>query len=378
MKEIQIIRATSKKERKLFAEYGNRLYAQCPYAVPELAFDILDTFDAKKNAAYEFCEAQLFLAVRGSEIVGRVAAIINHRANETWDVKNVRFGYLDFIDDASVADALLHAVEEWGRARGMTSCQGPMGFTDFDKEGMLIEGFDRLGSITTYYNHPYYPEHMERMGYEKEIDWVERKVMCPESIPEKYVRVSEMVAKRYGLRVKKLKNMREVKHDEYGKRIFELINDSYAPLFGYSRLSERQIDQMVNTYMPLVDLKMQCLVMNADNELVGVGLAMPSIVRALQKSRGMMFPFGWWHLLKAMFWKRSDTVELLLIGVLPEWQKKGVVALVFQDLVATYNKLGFKYAETNAMLEDNVKIQTIFGSFERELHKRRWIFGKEI
>ena len=243
MKEIQIIRATSKKERKQFADYGNRLYAQCPYAVPELAFDILDTFDAKKNAAYEFCEAQLFLAVRDSEIVGRVAAIINHRANETWDVKNVRFGYLDFIDDARVADALLHAVEEWGRARGMTCCQGPMGFTDFDKEGMLIEGFDRLGSITTYYNHPYYPEHMQRLGYEKEIDWVQLRVAVPAQTPDRFLRVGELVQRRFGLTFTKL-TRRLIEKEDYGRKIFHLLNEAYSPLFGYSKLSDRQIDKI--------------------------------------------------------------------------------------------------------------------------------------
>ncbi|MEE1120282.1 MAG: N-acetyltransferase [Prevotella sp.] len=377
MKEIQIIRATSKKERKLFAEYGNRLYAQCPYAVPELAFDILDTFDAKKNAAYEFCEAQLFLAVRGSEIVGRVAAIINHRANETWDVKNVRFGYLDFINDASVADALLHAVEEWGRERGMTSCQGPMGFTDFDKEGMLIEGFDRLGSITTYYNHPYYPEHMERMDYEKEIDWVQLRVAVPAQTPDRFLRVGELVQKRFGLTFRKL-TRKLIEKEDYGRKIFHLLNEAYSPLFGYSKLSDKQIDSFVKTYLNLVNLRFVTIIHDPDGQLVGVGVTMGSLSRAMQKAKGRLLPFGWYHIIKAMRYKFDDTVEMLLIAVKPEYQGKGVNALLFCDLIPTYNEAGFKWAETAPQLENNMKELNQWDVLNPEYTKRRRCYRKKL
>ena len=377
MKEILIIRATSKKERKLFAEYGNRLYAQCPYAVPELAFDILDTFDAKKNAAYEFCEAQLFLAMRGSEIVGRVAAIINHRANETWDVKNVRFGYLDFIDDASVADALLHAVEEWGRERGMNSCQGPMGFTDFDKEGMLIEGFDRLGSITTYYNHPYYPEHMERMGYEKEIDWVQLRVAVPAQTPDRFLRVGELVQKRFGLTFRKL-TRKLIEKEDYGRKIFHLLNEAYSPLFGYSKLSDKQIDSFVKTYLNLVNLRFVTIIHDPDGQLVGVGVTMGSLSRAMQKAKGRLLPFGWYHIIKAMRYKFDDTVEMLLIAVKPEYQGKGVNALLFCDLIPTYNEAGFKWAETAPQLENNMKELNQWDVLNPEYTKRRRCYRKKL
>ena len=377
MKEIQIIRATSKKERKLFAEYGNRLYAQCPYAVPELAFDILDTFDSKKNAAYEFCEAQLFLAVRGSEIVGRVAAIINHRANETWDVKNVRFGYLDFIDDASVADALLHAVEEWGRERGMTSCQGPMGFTDFDKEGMLIEGFDRLGSITTYYNHPYYPEHMERIGYEKEIDWVQLRVAVPAQTPDRFLRVGELVQKRFGLTFRKL-TRKLIEKEDYGRKIFHLLNEAYSPLFGYSKLSDKQIDSFVKTYLNLVNLRFVTIIHDPDGQLVGVGVTMGSLSHAMQKAKGRLLPFGWYHIIKAMRCKFEDTVEMLLIAVKPEYQGKGVNALLFCDLIPTYNEAGFKWAETAPQLENNMKELNQWDVLNPEYTKRRRCYRKKL
>ena len=378
MSEITITEVKSKRQLDRFIRFNYELYKNHEYAVPELYADLKGMFSPKKNAALEFCDYKLFIAEQDGKTVGRVAAIINRRANETWQTRCVRFGWIDFIDDERVSAALLDAVAQYGHDNGMTEMQGPLGFTDFDREGMLIDGYDQIGTMSTYYNYPYYPEHMEHYGMEKEIDWVERKVMCPESIPEKYVRVSEMVAKRYGLRVKKLKNMREVKNDEYGKHIFELINDSYAPLFGYSRLSEKQIAQMVNTYMPLVDLKMQCLVMNADNELVGVGLAMPSIVRALQKSRGMMFPFGWWHLLKSLKWKHEECVELLLIAVRPDYQGKGVNALIFNNLIPIFQKMGFTCAETNPQLEDNFQSQAQWDYLKPEVHKRRRCYKKPI
>lgn len=378
MSDITITEVRTKKQLDRFIRFNYELYEGNEYAVPELYADMKGMFSQKKNAALEFCDYRLFTAEQDGKTVGRVAAIINHRANETWHTRCVRFGWIDFIDDERVSAALLNAVAQYGRENGMTEMQGPLGFTDFDREGMLIEGFDQLGTMSTYYNYPYYPEHMERYGMEKEIDWVERKVICPESIPEKYVRVAELVAKRFGLRVKKLKNMREVKHDEYGKRIFQLINDSYAPLFGYSRLSERQIDQMVNTYMPLVDLRMQCLVMNDNDELVGVGLSMPSIVRALQKSHGMMFPFGWWHLLKSLKWKHESGVELLLIAVRPDYQGKGVNALIFNDLIPIYHQMGFKWAETNPQLEDNFQSQAQWEYLNPKVHKRRRCYKKHI
>ena len=366
---IEITKVTSKKDMKTFVRFGNRLYKDNKYYVPSMPFDDMATFDEGHNGAFAFSKAELYLAHKDGNVVGRVAAIINNKANESWNVRQVRFGWIDFIDDMEVSGALLDAVKEFGRKHGMTQIVGPLGFTDFDPEGMLVEGFDRISTMALIYNHPYYPEHMKKHGYTKETGWIENRITIPEVLPEKFNQVAELVRQKYNLNVRKL-TTRQIKKQGYGRKFFHLINKTYCHLYGFSLLSDKQIDDFVNVYLSFIE----------DNEgnLIAAGISMPSIAEALQKCRGEMFPFGWWHLLKAMFWKRSDTVELLLIGVLPEWQKKGVVALVFQDLVATYNKLGFKYAETNAMLEDNVKIQTIFGSFEREIHKRRWIFGKEI
>ena len=374
---VEIKKVSSKKDLKIFVRFANRMYKGNPYYVPSMPFDDMATFDEGHNGAFAFSKAELYLAHKDGNVVGRVAAIINNKANESWNVRQVRFGWIDFIDDMEVSGALLDAVKEFGRKHGMTQIVGPLGFTDFDPEGMLVEGFDRISTMALIYNHPYYPEHLKKHGYTKETGWIENRITIPEALPEKFNQVAELVRQKYNLNVRKL-TTRQIKKQGYGRKFFHLINKTYCQLYGFSVLSDKQIDDFVNVYLSFIDARMLTFIEDNEGNLIAAGISMPSIAEALQKCRGEMFPFGWWHLLKAMFWKRSDTVELLLVGVLPEWQKKGVVALVFQDLVATYNKLGFKYAETNAMLESNVKIQTMFDSFEREQHKRRWVFGKEI
>ena len=374
---IQIKAVSSKKEMKTFVRFANRLYKGNKYYVPTMPSDDMATFDKGHNGAFAFSEAELYLAYKDGEVVGRVAAIINNKANETWNVKQVRFGWFDFIDDIEVSGALLDAVIAFGRKHGMTQIAGPLGFTDFDPEGMLVEGFDRISTMTLSYNHPYYPEHMKKHGYTKETGWLENRLTIPEEVPEKFSRVEDLVLQRYNLKVRKF-TTKQINQLGYGRKFFHLINKTYSHLYGFSLLSDKQIDDFVETHLSLIDTRMLTLIEDENGELIAGGVSMPSIAEALQKCRGELLPFGWWHLIRAMFWKRSDTVELLLIGVLPEWQKKGVVALLFKDLIKVYNELGFKYAETNAMLENNQNIQSIFDSFEREIHKRRWIFEKEI
>ena len=373
---ITIKTVTSKKDFKFFARFGNKLYKGNKYYVPSMPLDDLATFDKNKNAAYEFSEAEFYLAYKDGEVVGRVAAIINHKANEAWKVKQVRFGWIDFIDDMEVSGALLNAVIEFGRKAGMTQIVGPLGFTDFDPEGMLVEGFDRLSTMALIYN-PYYPEHMKKHGYYKETGWLEYRITIPEQLGERHKRIAEAVMERYGLVIKK-KTRRQVRKENYGQKIFQLINQTYCVLYGYSLLSEKQIDQYVNMYLSLVDMDMLTFVENADGELIATGLSIPSLAEALQKCNGEIFPFGWWHLLKAMFLKKPDTLDLLLIGVRPDYQNRGVNSLMIYDLVDRYIKKGFKYAETNAMLETNEKIHAMWTPFEKEQHKRRWVFGKEI
>ena len=374
---ILIKAVTSRKDLKIFARFANNLYKGSRFYVPSMPWDDLNTFDKDKNGAFEFCEAGFYLAYRGSEVVGRVAAIVNSKANEAWKVRQVRFGWFDFIDDIEVSRALLDKVIEFGRERGMTQIVGPLGFTDFDPEGMLVEGFDRLSTMALIYNHPYYPEHMRKLGYVKETGWVEYRITIPEELPERHIKLARLVMERNGLKIRKL-TRRQVKKEKYGRKLFELINETYCVLYGYTLLSEKQIDLYVDVYLGLVDLRMVTFIEDSEGNLIAAGVTMPSLSEALQKCRGELLPFGWWHLLKSMYLKKPDTLDLLLVGVKPEWQNKGVNSLLFLDLFKTVKDMGFKYAETNANLETNAKVQAMWAPFEKELHKRRWVFAKEI
>ena len=374
---VVIKTVTTKRDFRIFARFANKLYKGNEYYVPSMPLDDLNTFDKNKNGAFDFSEAEFYLAYKDGKPVGRVAAIVNHKANQSWNVQQVRFGWIDFIDDIEVSKALLDAVIAFGKARGMNQIVGPLGFTDFDPEGMLVDGYDRLSTMALIYNHPYYPEHMKKLGYEKETGWVEYRLTLPDQLPERHVKLAEIVKERYGLKVVK-KTKAQVRKERYGQKIFHLINQTYCDLYGYSLLSTKQIDQYVDMYLSMVDMSMLSFVENKDGDLIAAGLTIPSLSKALQKCNGELFPFGWWHLLKAMFWKRPDTLELLLVGVRPDYQNKGVNSVIFVDLFENYKRIGFKYAETNANLESNVKVQAMWEAFEREQHKRRWVFGKEI
>lgn len=374
---VQIKAVSGKKELKTFVLFANEMYKDNDYYVPSIVFDELSTFDKTKNGAFAFCDCQLYLAYKNGKVVGRVAAIINHKANEHWNVRQVRFGWIDFIDDIEVSAALLGAVADFGKAHGMNQIVGPLGFTDFDPEGMLVEGFDRVSTMALIYNHPYYPEHLKKLGFCKETGWIEYRIAIPESTSERHLNLAKAVQQRYDLKILKL-SRREIIKQGYGRKFFELINQTYCNLYGFSLLSEQQIDSYVNLYLGLIDTKMITFVENGKGELIGAAAAIPSLAKALQKSRGKFFPFGWWHLFKAMFLKHSETLELLLVGVRPDYQNCGVNALIICDMAEHCRQLGFKYAETNAMLESNDKIQAMLRPFDKEQHKARWVFGKEI
>lgn len=375
---VVIKKVSTKSDLKKFIRFNYEFYKDNPYSVPDLYSDMVDTLSRDKNAAFEFCEADYFLAYRDGKIVGRVAAIINHRANETWQKKTVRFGWIDFVDDAEVSDALIDTVKAWGRERGMQEIEGPLGFTDMDSEGMLIEGFDQLSTMATIYNYPYYPVHMERMGFEKSADWVEMKIYIPDAIPEKHKRISDIIQRKYNLRVRKLTDKKDVIKSGVAHEIFRLINDAYAPLFGFSRMTEAQIDQYVNVYIPVLDLRMVTLVETEEGEIVAVGISMPSLSEALQRAKGKFFPFGWFHLLKALKWSKPKVLDLLLVAVRPDYQSKGVNALLFTDLIPIYQEMGFEYAESNPELEDNGRVQNQWQYFKTEQHKRRRCFKQNL
>ena len=374
---IIIKKVSSKKELKTFIRFNYELYKGNPYSVPDLYDDMLNTFHPKKNAAFEFCEADYFLAYKDDKVVGRVAAIINHRANETWNKKEVRFGWIDFIDDLEVSKSLLDTVARWGKERDMNMIVGPLGFTDMDAEGMLIEGYDQLSTMSTIYNFPYYPRHMEQLGFEKEADWVEFKLTVPDKLPEKFVRISEIILQKYKLKIKKV-TRKEIKTQNYGQKIFDLINEAYAPLYGYSKMTQGQINQYIKMYLPLIDLRMVSLVEDENGELIAAGISMPSLSEALQKAKGKMLPWGWYYLLKALFIKKPKVLDLLLVGVKPEYQSKGVNALLFYDLVPIYQQMGFQYGESNPELELNKKVQSQWSAFESIQHKKRRAYKKML
>ena len=375
---IEIKQVTTRRELKRFIRLNYEMYKDNAFAVPDLYEDMLKTFSRDKNPAFEFCEADYFLAYKEGRLVGRVAAIINRRANATWQKQTVRFGWIDFVDDEDVSRALIDTVAAWGRERGMTEMEGPLGFTDMDAEGMLTEGFDQLSTMATIYNYPYYPQHMERLGLTKAMDWIEMKLMVPPQVPDKYVRIAEIVKQKYNLHVRKLKSVREIKRTGIGQRIFDLINESYAPLFGYSQMTQAQIAQYVKEYLPILDLSLVTLIENERDELVGVGISMASLSTALQRAKGKMFPLGWWHLAKALYWKKPPIVDLLLVAVKPEYQNKGVNALLFTDLIPQYIRHKFVWAETNPELEVNDKVQSQWQYLENYLHKRRRCYRKDI
>ena len=381
MSSVQIKRVETKKDLKAFIECHYDLYEGNQYDAPNLYSDELNTLSKDKNAAFDFCEAEYFLALKEGKVVGRVAAIINNKANEKWDKKDVRFGWIDFIDDIEVSKALLKAVEDYGREKGMTSVVGPLGFTDMDPEGMLTWGFDQLGTMATIYNYDYYPKHMEKLGgWEKDNDYVEYRLDVPETAPEKYTKIAEMVEKRYNLHARKL-TKKEIFEGGYGKKLFDLINVTYSHLYGFSELSERQIDQYVKMYFPLADLDLITVVEdgNKDNQLVGLAITIPSLTRALQKChRGRLFPFGWWHLLRAIKFHKTEVVDLLLIGVLPEYRSKGANSLVFADLIPRYVKYGFKWGETHVEMETNESVQSQWGPLDPTMHKKRRCYRKAV
>lgn len=378
---VEIKKVESKRDLKTFIEFHYDLYEGSEYDVPNLYSDELNTLSKDRNAAFEFCEAEYYLAYKDGKLAGRVAAIINNRANERWGRKSVRFGWIDFVDDREVSAALLKAVEDYGKAKGMTEVVGPLGFTDMDPEGMLTYGFDQLGTMPTIYNYAYYPQHIEQMdGWEKDNDYVEYKLMVPEKIPEKYTKIAKMIEKRYNLHVKKL-TRKEIYKDGYGKRIFQLINDTYKDLYGFSELSEKQIEQYVDMYLPMADLNLITLIedWNADHKLVGVGITIPSLARALQKChRGRMFPFGWWHLLRAIKYHKTKGVDLLLMGVLPEYRMKGANALMFSDLIPRYQVYGFEWGESQVEMASNEGVQSQWEYLETIMHKKRKCYKKAI
>ena len=382
MSVVEIKKVTTKAELRTFIDFHYDLYKGNAYDAPTLFSDDMNTLSKDKNAAFDFCEAEYYLAYKDGKLQGRVAAIINHKANERWQQKAVRFGWIDFVDDLEVSGALLKAVEDYGRSKGMTEVIGPLGFTDFDPEGMLTMGFEELGTMATIYNYDNYPKHKEQLGgWEKDNDYVEFKIYVPEKVPEKMVKISEMIMKRYNLKVRTL-TKKEIFDGGMGKKIFGLINETFKDLYGFSELSDKQIDQYVKMYLPLADLNLIPIVEDwstDEHKLVGVGITIPSLSRAMQKCRrGRLLPFGWWHVLRALKMHKTNIVDLEMIGVLPEYRSKGVNALMFYHLIPWYNKYGIEWGESQVEMETNENVQSQWSYFKTVNHKRRRCFKKVL
>lgn len=373
---IRIERVTTRKQLKEFVQFYYDLYRSCPQAVPFLYSEEMDTLRRDKNPSFECCEADYFLARNADgRVVGRVAAIINRRANEQWQRRQVRFGWFDFVDDTQVSRALLDTVAQWGRERGMTEIAGPLGFIDTDREGMLVEGFDELATMYINYNYPYYEHHIAAyQGFEKDNDYLEYRITVHE-VTEKMAKSAELVKRRYGLRVHKF-TRNELLHKNYGREVFRLLNATYKDLYGFSQLSERQIDHLVNNYIKIADLNLVTAVMDGDS-MVAFGITFPSFTNALQHTRdGRLWPFGWWHLLRALKWHKTDTFDLLLVGVLPQYRQKGANVLIFDDIIRQANIYGFSWAEAMPQMETNKGVNSLWHHLDARQHRRHRVFSK--
>lgn len=373
---LRIIKVNSPREMSDFIHVTDRIYRDCTQYVPDFESDIRGLFDHRKNPGLEFSDIQPFVAYRGNAPVGRIVGIINRKANEKWNIRNVRFSMIEFIDDPEVSSALIGAVETWGKERGMEKIHGPLGVTDFDKEGMLVEDFNLKGSMTAIYNPPYYPRHMEALGFEKEVDWQQVRIRIPEEVPARYARTAQYAREQIGLTVKKC-SKRELL-GECGQQVFRLFNAAYAPIFGFSELSPRQVNSFLRKYLVLIDTRLIPVVFNKEGEIVGAAVTMASLVEALQKSRGRLLPFGWWHLLRSMKLKHEGCAEMLLVAVRPDYQGLGVNALFFDDLIPVFNKYGFRWAETGPQLEDNIRELTQWKPLKPEFVKRRRCYVKSL
>ena len=372
--DIKIKEVTTKAEMKAFINFTDALYKDHPYFVPPLKFDEAATLSASKNPAFDNCEARYWLAYRNNKVVGRIAGIINHAYIDKWKNKYIRFGWIDFEDDVNISRLLLEEVENWAKEKGLNAMHGPLGFTDLDHEGTLIEGFDQLGTLASIYNHPYYQNHFEQLGFVKETDWVEYKLTADKAVPEKLVKLASIVERRLKLTIIRARKAKEIL--PYGRAIFELINDAYSDLFGVTPLTQRQMDYYTKQYFSFIKADYVTIIVDREGKLAAFGITMPSLSRALQKNKGRLLPFGFIPLLKAM--KKNDMADLLMVAIRKDLQGKGVNAMLMKETYDAYLKNGVTTVETNHELEDNTKVQSLWENFNAEQHKRRRCFIKHF
>jgi GNAT superfamily N-acetyltransferase len=369
--EIEIQKVTTRKELKRFILFQLALYKGNPYWCPPLVFDELNTLRKDKNPAFEYCEAEYWMAYRDGKPVGRIAGIINHKANKRWNEPLVRFGWIDFIDDISVSGKLIETVFDWGKERGMTGIQGPLGFTDMDPEGMLIEGYEELSSMAAIYNYPYYPEHMTQLGFSKGADWVHFDIQVPAEIPEKVVRSAEIVREKYHLRILLARKPKDFR--PYARKMFTMMNEAFDDLYGYSAIGEKQMDVYTKQYFGFIRPEFVSIILDEKDDVIGFGVTIPELTHALQKCNGRLFPFGFIHLLRAL--KKNTTIHMYLIGVRPDYQNRGALAMMYYHLHQACLKHGITRATTHAQLEDNLKAISIWKNYDSRIYNRRrcWV-----
>jgi len=372
--EILVKKVSTKRDLRKFINYPFTLYKGNTCWCPPLRFDEKKTLSRKQNPAFEFCDAEYFLAYKGNEIVGRVAAIINNKANERWNEKLVRFGWIDFIDDIKVSEKLLESVSNWGKEKGMTGIHGPLGFSDMDNEGMLIKGFDEQGTLASIYNYAYYPEHMIQLGYNKAADWIQYDFEVPQEIPDKVERVSKLMQEKYKLHIVEAKKAKDLL--PYAAKMFVLLNQAFKDLYGFTELSQKQIDMYVKAYFGFIRPEFVSLVVDEQDEIVGFGVSMPSLTKALRKANGKLFPFGFIHILRAM--KKNDTIDMYINGVRPDYHGKGINSLYYNEMHKAYIQHHITHAISMPQLEDNTKALSIWKNFTGRQHLTRRCWIKEF
>ncbi|RLD60484.1 MAG: hypothetical protein DRI95_15475 [Bacteroidetes bacterium] len=374
MENVVLKIVKSKSDLNKFIGFPDQLYKGNKYRVPQLHMYEKSSLVREKNPAFDFCDAKYWLAYKNNRIVGRIAAIVNHKSNKIWKEKFIRFGWIDFIDDYDVSSALIKTVEDWAKALKLDAVHGPLGFTDMDLEGMLVEGFDEIGTQATIYNYPYYPVHLEKLGYSKDVDWIQHEINVPTEVPERVKRITELILKKYELRILNVKKGNDLK--PYAKSMFQTLNEAFDQLYGYVPLTDKQIKKYTKEYMSAIDPKYVCFILDKHDEVVGFGISILSLSKALQKANGKLLPFGFIPILRAL--KKNDTVDMLLQGVKPDYIKKGVAAIFYNKLMQAYIDNGVKIAITSHILEGNKNSHQMFDAYDTRQHLRRRIYARRF
>ena len=372
--DVRIKEVQTKKALKEFVDFPHRLYAGNAYWVPSLRSDEMNTLNCERNPAFAYCEARCWLAYEGRQVVGRIAGIINRRHKEKWGQPYMRFGWFDGIDDPAVAVALLGKVEGWARDESLTAVHGPMGFTNMDHAGMLVEGFDKLATQAAGYNYDYYGDHLTKAGYVKDVDYLEYEIHMPDAVDRKITKLAELVLKRNNLRLLDVKDKNELL--PYAHELFDMLGAEYKHLYGVVPLSEEQVDAYIKQYFGFISPEFVPVIVDTDGRMVAFGVTIPSLSKALQRSKGRLFPFGAFHLMRAL--KKNDRADLLLVAVAKEYQGKGVNAVLINRIFEVFRDFGIKKVESNPELESNIAVQAQWKYFERHQHKRRRIYIKYL